>query len=79
MSCVNLIWHASLKTPSGDRARTGQAQLHQRTAFTRADPKSVKRYWWLYWVLTLWGATGVKAARKYFDEIDPQWASGFFC
>jgi len=40
------------------------------TAFTFVDPKSVKRYWQLDWVLTLWGATGVKAARKYGDEID---------
>ncbi len=28
------------------------------------DPKSVKRYWRLDYVLTLWGATGVKAAQK---------------
>jgi hypothetical protein len=34
------------------------------TAFTHADPKSVKRYWQLDWVLTLWGATGVKAECK---------------
>ncbi len=39
-----------------------------RTSFTLVDPKSVKRYWWLDWVLTLWGA---KADRKYVDEIDP--------
>jgi len=36
------------------------------------DPKSVKRHWQLDWVLTLWGATGVKAACKYVDEIDPR-------
>jgi len=40
-----------------------------RTAFTRVDPKRVKRHWQLDWVLTLWGATGVKAAHKYVDEI----------
>ncbi len=40
------------------------------TAFTLVDPKSVKRYWRLKWVLTLWAATGVKAACKYVDEID---------
>jgi len=38
---------------------------------TRIDPKSVKRYWQLDWVLTLWWATGVKAWSKYVDEIDP--------
>jgi len=42
-----------------------------RTTFTRIDPKSVKRYWQLDWVLTLWEATGVKAVLKYVDEIDP--------
>ncbi len=41
-----------------------------RTAFTLVDPKSVKRYWQLDWILTLWGATGIKDARKYVDEID---------
>jgi len=35
-----------------------------RTAFTLVGPKSVKRYWQLDWVLTLWGATGVKAVRR---------------
>jgi len=39
------------------------------------DPKSVKIYWQFDWVLTLWGATGVTAARKYVDEIDPWWKS----
>ncbi len=38
--------------------------------YARRPPKC-KRYWRLDWVLTLWGATGVKAARKYVDEIDP--------
>jgi len=42
-----------------------------RTAFMLEDPKSVKRYRRLDWVLTLWGATGVKAVHKYVDEIDP--------
>ncbi len=46
------------------------------TAFTCIDPKSVKRYWQLDWVLTLWGATGVKAVRKYVDEIDPKYLNG---
>jgi len=43
----------------------------QRAAFTPTDHKSVKRYWQLDWILTLLGATCVKAARKYVDEIDP--------
>jgi len=33
------------------------------TAFTLVDPKSVKRYWQLDYVLTFWGATGVKAVH----------------
>ncbi len=48
-----------------------------RTAFKRVDPESVKRYWWLNWVFMLWGATGVKAARKYVDEIDDPCGSRF--
>jgi len=43
-----------------------------RAAFAPVDPKSVKRYWQLDWILTLLGATGVKAVRKYVGEIDPQ-------
>jgi len=42
-------------------------------AFAPVDPKSVKRYWQLDWILTLLGATGVKAVRKYVGEIDPRW------
>ncbi len=41
------------------------------TAFTHVDFKSVKKYQWFDRVITLRGATGVKAARKYADEIDP--------
>jgi len=33
-------------------------------AFIRADPKSVKWYWWLDWVLTLSGSACVKAAHR---------------
>ncbi len=43
-----------------------------RAAFRLVDPKSVKRYLRLGWVLMLWGAIGVKAACKYVDEIDPR-------
>ena len=39
-------------------------------AFAPVDPKSVKRYWQLDWILMLLGATGVKAVRKYVGEID---------
>ncbi len=42
------------------------------TAFMIIDPKSVKIYWWLDWVLTLWGATGIIAVWKYADEINPR-------
>jgi len=42
--------------------------------FAPVDPKSVKRYWQLDWILTLLGATGVKAVRKYVGEIEP-WPS----
>jgi len=48
-----------------------------QAAFACTDPKSVKRYWLLDWVLMLWGATGVKAVRKYVDEIDPRWRKHF--
>jgi len=41
------------------------------TAFAPIDPKIVKRYWQLDWILTLFGATGVKAVHKYVGEIDP--------
>ncbi len=41
------------------------------TAFAPIEPKSVKRYWQLAWILKLLGATGVKAAHKYVGEIDP--------
>jgi len=34
-----------------------------RAAFAPVDPKSVKRYWQLDWILMLLGATGVKALR----------------
>ncbi len=45
-----------------------------RTAFTLVGPKSVKRYWQLDWVLTLWGTTGVKAVRRTLMKSSP---SGF--
>ncbi len=41
-------------------------------AFAPVDPKSVKRYWQLDWILTLLGATGVKAVHKYVGEIEPR-------
>jgi len=42
-----------------------------RGAFAPVDPKSVKRLWQLDWILTLLGATGVKAVHKYVGEIEP--------
>jgi len=41
-------------------------------AIAPVDPKSVKRYWRLDWILTLLGATGVKAAWKFVGEIEPR-------
>ncbi len=42
-----------------------------RTAFTLVGPKSVKRYWQLDWVITLWGTTGVKAVRRTLMKSSP--------
>jgi len=41
-------------------------------AFAPVDPQSVKRYWQLDWILSLLGATGVKAVRKCVGEIEPR-------
>jgi len=41
-------------------------------AFAPVDLKSIKRYWQLDWILTLLGAMGIKAARKYVGEIEPR-------
>jgi len=41
------------------------------TAFTLVGPKSVKRYWRLDWVLTLWGTKGVKAVRRKLMKSSP--------
>jgi len=43
-----------------------------QAAFAHIDPKILKRYWRLDWILMLWGAMGVKAACKYVSEIEPQ-------
>jgi len=40
------------------------------TAFMLVGP-SVKRYWQLDWVLTLWGTTGVKAVRRTLMKSSP--------
>jgi len=58
-----------LKTKTRLGSISSTNALH--TAFALVNPKSVKRYWQLNWVFMLWGATGVKAAPKYVDEIDP--------
>jgi len=43
-----------------------------QAAFAPVDPKSIKRYWQLDWILTLLGATSIKAVCKYVDEIEPR-------
>jgi hypothetical protein len=42
-----------------------------RTAFAHVDPKSVKRYWGFDWILTLLGATSVKAVRRTLMKLRP--------
>jgi len=42
-----------------------------RAAFAPVDPKSVKRYWQLDWILTLLGATSVKAVRRTLMKLSP--------
>ncbi len=42
-----------------------------QAAFAPVAPKSVKRYWQFDWVLTLWGATGVKALRRTLMKSTP--------
>jgi len=39
--------------------------------FTRADPKSAKRHWWLDCLFACLGSEHVKALRKHVGEIDP--------
>ena len=41
------------------------------TTFALVGPKSVKRYWQLDWVLTLWGTTGVKAVSRTLMKLSP--------
>jgi len=49
-----------------------------RAAFAPVDPKSVKRYWQLDWILTLLEATGVKAVRKnMLVKSTPDWKWDF--
>ncbi len=50
-----------------------RCQFHQHlwAAFAPVDPKSIKRHWQLDWILTLWGAAGVKAVHIYVGEIEP--------
>jgi hypothetical protein len=43
-----------------------------RATFGPVDPKSVKRYWQLDWILTLFWATCVEAENKYVGEIEPR-------
>ncbi len=41
-----------------------------QAGFAPIDPKSVKRYWQLDWILHLLGATREKAVCKYVGEIE---------
>ncbi len=41
------------------------------TAFTLVDPKSIKRYWRLDWVLTLSGSTSSKDVRRMLIKVTP--------
>ncbi len=41
-----------------------------RAAFTCADPKSAKRYWWLDCLFVLFGFGHIKASIKHVGEID---------
>ncbi len=41
------------------------------TAFTLVDPKSVKRYWQLYWVFTLLGSTSAKVVHRTLMKVIP--------
>jgi len=41
------------------------------TAFMLVDPKSVKRYWQLDWVLTLSGSASAKAVRRTLMKLTP--------
>jgi len=43
--------------------------FHQR--FTRVDPKSAKRHWWLGCIFMLLGSALIKGACKHVCEIDP--------
>jgi len=51
-----------------------RCQFHQHfiRRFSHVDPKSVKRYSWFDWILTLLGAMHVIALCKYVGEIDPR-------
>ncbi len=49
-----------------------------RTAFGRIDPKSVKKYWWLDWVLTLWEATCVIALQCWWNWPQEPISSTFY-
>ena len=42
-----------------------------RAAFMHADPKSVKRHWWLNWNVTLSGIWQVKASRRTLMKLTP--------
>jgi len=41
-------------------------------AFVPVDPKSIKRYWQIDWILLLLGATGVKVIRNMLVKLSPR-------
>jgi len=49
-----------------------------QSAFTRADPKSSKRHWWLDCLFALLESACAKAALKHVGEIDPRWQMVYF-
>jgi len=75
VSSVNDQFYAFLKIASALSFALSGSGLNLinvlRTAFTLVDPESIKRYWQLDWVLTLWGAAGVKAVCRTLMKSSP--------
>ncbi len=42
------------------------------TTYTPADPKRVKRHWWLNSIFTLSGCTSIKAVRRMLMKLSPR-------
>jgi len=41
------------------------------TPFAHIDPKTVKRYWWLNWIVMLLGSSCIKAAHRTLMKLTP--------